>query len=443
MANSQKNIDYVLRTVEERDIRFIRLWFTDVSGNLKSFAISPEDLEEAFDEGIGFDGSAVDGFASVSESDMLAFPDATTFQILPWRPTEKGVARIFCDIKTPKREPFHGDPRNCLRRIFRYAEKRGFIPNVGPQIEYFYFKGEHEPVPLDSAGYFDLTPGDSARDLRRSTVLGLENLSIPVEYSYHALAPSQHGLSLRYAEALSCADNLITARLVVKQMAFEDGAYASFMPKPLQGQPGSSMFLHQSLFDNEGNNIFWGPNREAFHLSEYAHSYIAGLIKYAPEYCLVTNPTVNSYKRLVPSVNVPTYATWGRKNRAALVRIPLHKPGKHASTRVELRLPDASCNPYLAIAATVAAGLKGIDEKLELPEEYEGGETEQELASKGCVRLPRTLGEALDNFRESSLMREVLGDHIFEFMVEQKEREWFEYNSSVTDWELERYYAGF
>ncbi len=444
MSNSSKDIDYVLRTVEERDVRFVRLWFTDVLGNLKSFAISPEDLEEAFEEGIGFDGSSVNGFSSVVESDMLAFPDASTFQFLPWRPAVNAVTRIFCDICTPDRQPFEGDPRHCLMRVFRLASDRGFVPNVGPELEYFYSDSSKTPVPLDDAGYFDLAPTNSSRNLRRDTVLSLERLSIPVEYSFHAMGPSQQGISLRYAEAVSAADNIMTTRFAVKQIAQNNGFYASFMPKPIPGRPGSGMFLQESLFDGEGENVFWGAEG-GHHLSDVACHYIAGLVRYAPEYMLLTNPTVNSYKRLVPDGEAPTFATWGRRNRNALVRIPMHKPGKHQSTRVELRVPDPSANPYHAIAATVMAGLKGIEEGLPLPPEYTSdlGTSELELESAGFERLPRDLGEAIEAFRSSELMREVLGDHTFEFLVEEKSREWLSYNSTVTDWEVRSYYGGY
>ena len=448
MTNEQ-NIDFVLRTVEERDIRFVRLWFTDVLGNLKSFAISPEDLEEAFDEGIGFDGSAVDGFATLEESDMLAFPDASTFQILPWRPDEAGVARVFCDIKTPYREPFAGDPRACLRRVFQQADNAGYVLNVSPELEFFYFKndttvseGSAVPEPLDHAGYFDLTPTDSARDLRRDTTLALEQMSIPVEYSYHAIAPSQNGVSLRYSEAVTCADNIITARLVVKQAAVAHGAFASFMPKPLSGTAGSALFLCESLFDHDGNNLFWAQGAgSVHHLSELAQHYVAGILRYAPEYTLVTNPTVNSYKRLVPTGEVPCFATWGSKNRSAFVRVPTYKPGKQLSRRIELRSPDPTCNPYLTLAVTLAAGMRGIEEGLELPAET--NLPFGQLAESGAQRLPRDLGEAVEAFESSELMREVLGEHIFNYLLNEKRSEWAEYSQTVTDWELRHYYGGF
>lgn len=425
MTNEQ-NIDFVLRSVEERDIRFVRLWFTDVLGNLKSFAISPEDLEEAFEEGIGFDGSAVDGFAALEESDMLAFPDASTFQVLPWRPSESGVARIFCNIRTPQGDPFPGDPRACLYRAFRAADQAGYVLNVSPELEFFYFKedttvsrGSAVPVPLDNAGYFDLTPDDSARDLRRDLTLELEQMSIPVEYSYHAAAPSQNGVSLRYSEAVTCADNIMTARLVIKQTARQHGMFASFMPKPLSGVAGSAMFLSQSLFDHNGNNLFWAEGKgSVHHLSVTAQHYVAGLLKYAPEFALVTNPTVNSYKRLVPNGEVPCYATWGSKNRSAFVRVPTYKPGKQLSRRVELRSPDPTCNPYLTMAVTLAAGMRGIAEELPLPEESSAPFSE--LAASGVTRLPHDLGEAVEAFAGSELMRETLGDHIFNYLLTEK-----------------------
>lgn len=448
MTNEQ-NIDFVLRSVEERDIRFVRLWFTDVLGNLKSFAISPEDLEEAFEEGIGFDGSAVDGFAALEESDMLAFPDASTFQVLPWRPSESGVARIFCNIRTPQGDPFPGDPRACLYRAFRAADQAGYVLNVSPELEFFYFKedttvsrGSAVPVPLDNAGYFDLTPDDSARDLRRDLTLELEQMSIPVEYSYHAAAPSQNGVSLRYSEAVTCADNIMTARLVIKQTARQHGMFASFMPKPLSGVAGSAMFLSQSLFDHNGNNLFWAEGKgSVHHLSATAQHYVAGLLKYAPEFALVTNPTVNSYKRLVPNGEVPCYATWGSKNRSAFVRVPTYKPGKQLSRRVELRSPDPTCNPYLTMAVTLAAGMRGIAEELPLPEESSAPFSE--LAASGVTRLPHDLGEAVEAFSGSELMRETLGDHIFNYLLTEKREEWAEYSQTVTDWELRHYYGGF
>lgn len=444
--SGDREIDFVLRTVEKRDIRFVRLWFTDVLGNLKSFSISSEELEEAFLEGIGFDGSSIEGFTPMEESDMLAFPDPSTFTVLPWRPAERGVARMFCDVRTPSREPFDGDSRACLRNIFREVDEKGYVFNVGPKIEYFYFQDDQDPIPNDYAGYFDLTSSDVSTDLRRETTLMLERMSIPVEYSFHANAPSQNCVELRYSEALGCADSIMTARLVIRQEAFANNLFASFMPKPLNGCSGSGMFLYQSLFDHEGTNLFWAPKEfHPAHLSELAQRYVAGLLKYAPEFALVTNPTVNSYKRLVNNGEVPVYATWGRKNRSALVRIPTHKPGKHNSTRVELRNPDPTANPYLTLAVTLAAGIRGIEEGLDLPEEMTGSYldlSEAEATDRGIVHMPHTLGEAIDRFETSELMRETLGEHIFDYLIAAKRREWNEYCTTVTDWERERYYNG-
>lgn len=443
---SETDIDFVLRTVEERDVRFVRLWFSDVLGNLKSFSISPEELEEAFEEGIGFDGSSIDGFVTAEASDLLAFPITETFQILPNNSDGARVATIFCNIMTPRREVFEGDPRSRLIRVFEQAEAQGYVPNVGPKIEYFYFDNDKNPIPLDSAGYFDLTPSDIARDLRRETSMALERLSISVQYSFHGSAPSQSGVELRYAEALSCADNIMTARLVIKQMAARAGLFASFMPKPIASCPGSSMILNQSLLNHEGENLFWAPKTfHKAHLSELAQHYVAGILHFAPEFMLVTNPTVNSYKRLTAGGEVPTHASWGRKNRSSLVRIPTHKPGKHIATRLELRSPDPTANPYLALAATIAAGLKGIELELELPEEFTGdafsAEPGAELPGLGAP-LPTTLGEAVDAFEKSELMREVMGDHIFNYLVESKRAEWLDFCSTVTDWEKDHYYGG-
>lgn len=439
------NIDFVLRTVEERDIRFVRLWFSDIQGNLKSFSIASEDLEEAFNEGVGFDGSAVEGLVPPEESDMLAFPDPATFQILPHSGSQRDTARVFCGIRTPSREVFDGDPRSCLERVFRKADEKGYVLNVGPKIEYFYFRDRGPvPVPLDDASYFDLTSSDSATDLRHQTILMLERMSVSVATSYHSNAASQNAVELRYAEALASADNIMTARLIIRQVAYANNMFASFMPKPLTNVSGSGMFLYQSLFDHEGNNLFWAPKEHhPAHLSDLAQHYVAGLLKYAPDYALITNPTVNSYKRLVRNGEVPIYATWGRKDRTALVRVPTHKPGKHQSTRVELRQADPSANPYLAFAITLAAGIRGIDEGLRLPEEVSTvGMTDAEARSLGIERLPRSLGRAIERFENSSFVREALGDHICDYLLDVKRREWHDFRSTVTDWERERYYAG-
>lgn len=442
---NQQNIDYVLRSVEQRDIRFVRLWFVDILGRLKNFAISPEDLEVAFEEGIGFDGSAIEGFATPEEADMLAFPDASTFQILPWRPSHNGVARVFCDVCTPDRKPFAGDPRDALRRMFYKAEKAGYLLNVGAELEYYYFPDEHTPEPLDNVGYFDLSVSDAARDLRRNTVLTLEKMSVPVEYTFHAAGRSQHGMSLRHAEALSMSDAITTAKLIIKQQAYESGCHASFMPKPLAGEDGSAMFLCQSLFDHDGNNVFWGEDDEKYHLSDIAKHYMAGILAHAREISAITNPTVNSYKRITTGGDsVPQYATWGLRNRASMVRIPVYKPGKQLSTRIELRSPDPMANPYLVNAVTLAAGLDGIERKLELPPEATAETlklTDRQMVEAGYTPLPRSLKEALDVFEDSQFMKDALGEHIQSFFLKKKRDEWHKFESTITEWEIKHYLA--
>lgn len=442
---NQQNIDYVLRSVEQRDIRFVRLWFVDILGRLKNFAISPEDLEVAFEEGIGFDGSAIEGFATPEEADMLAFPDASTFQILPWRPSHNGVARVFCDVCTPDRKPFAGDPRDALRRMFYKAEKAGYLLNVGAELEYYYFPDEHTPEPLDNVGYFDLSVSDAARDLRRNTVLTLEKMSVPVEYTFHAAGRSQHGMSLRHAEALSMSDAVTTAKLIIKQQAYESGCHASFMPKPLAGEDGSAMFLCQSLFDHDGNNVFWGEDDEKYHLSDVAKHYMAGILAHAREISAITNPTVNSYKRITTGGDsVPQYATWGLRNRASMVRIPVYKPGKQLSTRIELRSPDPMANPYLVNAVTLAAGLDGIERKLELPPEATAETlklTDRQMVEAGYTPLPRSLKEALDVFEDSQFMKDALGEHIHSFFLKKKRNEWHKFESTITEWEIKHYLA--
>lgn len=442
---NQQNIDYVLRSVEQRDIRFVRLWFVDILGRLKNFAISPEDLEVAFEEGIGFDGSAIEGFATPEEADMLAFPDASTFQILPWRPSHNGVARVFCDVCTPDRKPFAGDPRDALRRMFYKAEKAGYLLNVGAELEYYYFPDEHTPEPLDNVGYFDLSVSDAARDLRRNTVLTLEKMSVPVEYTFHAAGRSQHGMSLRHAEALSMSDAITTAKLIIKQQAYESGCHASFMPKPLAGEDGSAMFLCQSLFDHDGNNVFWGEDDEKYHLSDTAKHYMAGILAHAREISAITNPTVNSYKRITTGGDsVPQYATWGLRNRASMVRIPVYKPGKQLSTRIELRSPDPMANPYLVNAVTLAAGLDGIERKLELPPEATAETlklSDRQMVEAGYTPLPRSLKEALDVFEDSQFMKDALGEHIHSFFLKKKRDEWHKFESTITEWEIKHYLA--
>jgi glutamine synthetase len=444
MAAAKFDKDYVLKTVEERGIHFIRFWFTDVLGMMKSFAITDAELEGAFAEGMGFDGSSIEGFTRIQESDMVAYPNPETFQILPWRPGDNGVARMFCDVVTPDDgKPFVGDPRFALKRMLKKAQDMGgYTMYVGPELEFFYFADDQGTEVLDEGGYFDLTPLDIASDLRRDTVLTLEKMGIPVEYSHHEVAPSQHEIDLRYSDALGMADNVMTYRLVVKEIAFANGVYATFMPKPIQGQNGSGMHTHQSLFTKDGNAFFDAKDPDGYNLSTVGKQYIAGLLKYAREFCAITNPLVNSYKRLVPGYEAPTYVTWARRNRSAMVRVPMYKPGKENATRVEFRSPDPSCNPYLAFAAMLGAGLKGIEEGLTLPAEASNNVfkmTDEELQAAGIVTLPKDLGEAIELFEQSALMKEVLGEHIHTFYVENKRAEWADYVQNVSQWELDKY----
>jgi len=436
--------DYVLKTIKERGIHFIRFWFTDVLGNPKSFAVTPSEIPGAFEEGMGFDGSSVEGFARVQESDMIAYPDASTFQVLPWRPSTDGVARMFCDIRTPDGAPFDGDPRFALRRAAAKAAEMGYTANFGPELEYFYFRDCNGTEVLDHGGYFDLTTLDSASDLRRDTVLTLEKMGISVEYSHHEASPSQHEIDLRYDEVLPMADSVMTYRSVVKEVASKHGVFASFMPKPMADLPGSGMHVHMSLFDEDENNAFFDPHDpEGFNLSRTARHYIAGLLKYAPEYCAVTNQYVNSYKRLIPGFEAPVFISWANRNRSAMVRVPMYKPGKELGCRVELRNADPAANPYLAFAAMLGAGLAGIEEELTLMPPADGVNiyemTPEQRAESGYGTLPSSLGEAIDLFEGSQLMKDVLGEHIHRYFVENKRREWNEYRAYVTQWELDRY----
>lgn len=441
VANPQQ--DFVLKTVKSRDVHFVRFWFTDVLGNMKSFAVVPNELYGAFADGMGFDGSCIEGFSKRQESDMLAYPDPSTFQVLPWRPESNAVGRMFCDIKMPDGTPFEGDPRHVLERVVQKATDAGFNYNVGPELEFFYFKSAEGTEVLDRGSYFDLTSLDSASDLRRDTVLTLEKMGIPVEYSHHEKGPSQHEIDLRYADALSMADAVMTYKQVVKEIAMKHGVYASFMPKPMADAPGNGMHVHQSLMDRSGNNVFFDPDDPSgYNLSATAKSYIAGLLKYAPEYTLVTNQYVNSYKRLQPGGEAPTCISWGARNRSTLVRIPGYRPNSESACRVELRSPDPAANPYLAFAVMLAAGLAGIEEGLELmPPADEAapiGCTRYEHRARGIETLPESLGEAVERFAESKLMRETLGEHIHDYLVRTKREEWEAYQGIVTAWELER-----
>ena len=441
MAKAKKDVEWVLRQCRDLNVAFVRLWFTDVLGILKSFAITLNELETAMAEGMGFDGSSIEGFARIEESDMIAFPDPSTFTLLPWRPQDGPVARMFCDIRRSDGQPYEGDPRYALRRMLRKAEKMGYTFYVGPELEYFYLKDSSCRLEvLDSGGYFDLTPQNLAVDMRRQTVQMLQCMGIEVEYSHHEVAPSQHEIDLRYTDALRMADHTMTYRQCVKEVAARNGVYATFMPKPLFGQNGSGMHTHQSLFKGERNAFF--DAKDPYPLSKVAKSYIAGLLRHAKEYCAVIAQWVNSYKRLVPGYEAPCYICWGRRNRSAMVRVPGYKPGKEKATRAELRSPDPACNPYLAFAVMLAAGLKGVEEGYKLPEPVEqdvyslGAE---ERAPLGIESLPRDLGHAIDCCEGSQLVREALGDHIFEKFVENKKIEWDRYRVQVTGYELEKY----
>ena len=430
----------VLEIVKENDVRFIRIWFTDILGQLKSFAITSEELETAFAEGMGFDGSSIKGFARIDESDMIAKPDPTTFAILPWRPKEKAVARMFCDILEPDGSPYQGDPRYILKRNLERLKEKNYTFYVGPELEYFYFKDEKHPEVLDKGGYFDLTTLDAASDLRRDTNLTLEAMGIKAEYSHHEVAPSQHEIDLYYTDALTMADNVMTHKVVVKEIAHKYGFYATFMPKPLFGVNGSGMHTHQSLF--KGNkNTFFDPN-DKYHLSEIARGYIAGLLKHAPEITAVTNQWVNSFKRLVPGYEAPVYISWARRNRSTLVRVPMYKPTKEKATRVEFRSPDPACNPYLAFAVMLVAGLEGVEKGYPLPDPIEKDVyhlSAEERKKLGLETLPGSLIEAIDLAEESELVQKALGDHIFNYFIASKKVEWDNYRNQVHPWEIDEY----
>jgi glutamine synthetase len=443
--DTNKSIDemkeFVLKKARDNKIKFIRLWFTDVQGILKSFSVTVEGLEEALSEGMGFDGSSIEGYSRIEESDMIAMPDPSTFQILPWRPTENGVARMFCDIMQPDGQHFDGDPRWVLKRNLKKAKDLGYTFYVGPELEFFYFKSdEGPPEVLDKGGYFDLTTLDVASNLRRESVLYLEALGIDVEYSHHEVAPSQHEIDLRYADALTMADNAMTYRTVIKEIATKNGVYATFMPKPLFGENGSGMHTHQSLFQGDRNSFFDAEDK--FNLSVTAKQYIAGLLHHCKEFVAVTNQWVNSYKRLVPGYEAPVYISWARRNRSTLVRVPLYKPGKEKATRVEFRCPDPACNPYLAFSVMLAAGLEGIKKKYELGPPVEQNIFEMDLLKReeaGIDTLPDNLYEAIKCMESSTLIKDTLGEHVFTKFIENKKIEWERYRIHVSKYELDTY----
>jgi len=439
--DNKESKEYVLKMAKEQDVKFIRLWFTDILGFLKSFAITVEELEGALEQGMGFDGSSIQGFARIDESDMVAMPDPDTWQLLPWRPrVHHAVARMFCDIQKPGGAVFEGDPRYVLKRNLKQAADMGYTFYVGPELEYFYFQDSKGTQRLDEGGYFDMTPLDVASDLRRETVLTLEEMGIAVEYSHHEVAASQHEIDMRYTDALTMADNVMTYRLVVKQIALQQGVYATFMPKPVFGINGSGMHVHQSLFKGDTNAFF--DKNDKYHLSKVAKCYIAGLLRHAPEITAVNNQWVNSYKRLVPGYEAPVYLSWAVRNRADLIRVPEYMPGKERSTRIEFRSPDPACNPYLAFSVMLAAGLEGIEKEYEVPDPVEENVyemTEEERKKRGIGTLPGSLWEAIQLTEKSELVRKSLGDHVFDAFIKNKKIEWDQYRSQVTDYELNKY----
>jgi len=437
-----KDKEYVLKSARDLGVKFIRLWFTDILGFLKNVAITIEELEEALEEGVGFDGSSIEGFTRSEESDMIALPDPNTFAILPWRPKENAVARMFCDVVKPGGEPFDGDPRYILKKNLQAAARLGYNFYVGPELEHFYFKSSEDPKPLDAGGYFDLTPLDFATDLRRETILAMEELGVGVEFSHHEVAPSQHEIDFRYTDALTMADSLMTYRLVVKEIAMKNGVYATFMPKPLAGENGSGMHVNMSLFKGDRNAFF--DAKDPAHLSGVAKQFLAGILKHVREFTVVTNQWVNSYKRLTPGYEAPVYVTWALTNRADLVRIPRSKPGKEEACRIELRSPDPACNPYLVFSVILAAGLEGLtsEKPLRLPPAAEtnvAGLSPEERRRLGIQALPRDLGEAIEAAQDSQLLRRSLGDHSFGSFLRNKRIEWERYCSAVTDFELKTY----
>lgn len=433
----------VLRISKERDVKFVRLWFTDILGFLKSFAITIRELEGALEDGMGFDGSSIAGFVRIDESDMVAMPDPSTFRILPWKASDQVVAVMLCDILEPNGNPYQGDPRWVLKKNLERAAKMGYTFNVGPELEYFYFqKSTGKPEALDQGGYFDLTPLDVASELRKQTVTVLEEMGVPVEYSHHEVAPSQHEIDLKYRDALTMADSTMIYRLVVKEVALKNNVYASFMPKPIFGVNGSGMHTHQSLFKGK-KNAFFDP-KDKYHLSDIAKKYIAGLMKHAREITLVTNQWVNSYKRLVPGYEAPVYISWAQRNRSDLIRIPVYKPKKELATRVEYRSPDPACNPYFAFSVMLAAGLEGIEKRYPLRDPIERNVyemTEEERKKYKIDSLPGDLYEAIKITEKSDLVKQALGDHVFHQFIENKKIEWERYRARVTDYELDQYFS--
>ena len=436
----EKAKEYVLKTVKDSNVKLVSLWFTDILGFLKSFDITPHGLEGALADGMGFDGSSVEGFARVDESDMMVLPDPTTFQILPWSQPQSPVARMFCDILRPGGQPFEGGPRYVLKRNLKRASDLGYTFNIGPELEYFYFQNPEGTRILDEGGYFDLTPPDVASGLRLETVLILEQMGISVETSHHEVATSQHEIDLHYTDALTMADNVMTCRLVIKEVAQKHGVYATFMPKPIFGVNGSGMHVHQSLFQGDKNAFF--DENDSYYLSEVARHYIAGLLKHAPEITSVVSQWLNSYKRLVPGYEAPVYISWARRNRSDMIRVPDYQLGKEKATRVEFRVPDPACNPYLAFSVVLAAGFAGIEQGYELADPIEENVFEMssdERKQRGIGTLPMNLSDAISVTEKSELVRKALGDHVFDSFIKNKKIEWEQYRIQVTGYELKRY----
>ncbi len=441
MVLNAETKDDVMKLADDHNVKFIRLWFSDIKGKLKSFSITREELECALDEGMGFDGSSIEGYRDIEESDMIAMPDPKTFQLLSWRQENgTGVGRMICNVLTPDGKPYEGDPRYVLKKQIKKIEKEGYTFYVGPEAEYFYFADSNGTEILDKGGYFDLVPLDLAANFRRDTIFALEDMGIKVEYSHHEVAPSQHEIDLHYTEGLRMADAVQTYKLVVKQTAMQNGIYATFMPKPIFGENGSGMHTHQSLFKGD-KNLFFDKNDKAY-LSKMAKHYIAGVLKHAYELTSILNPIVNSYKRLVPGYEAPVYVAWAQRNRSALVRVPIYKPGREKATRIEWRSPDPTCNPYLAFAVMLAAGMEGVNKKYDLADPVEKNifkMSEADMKKADIQMLPGSLKEAIDATAESDLARKVLGDHVFNRYIEIKNREWDEYRLHVSQWELDRY----
>ena len=439
--NVKKSKEYILELVKEQNVRFIRLWFTDILGTLKSFAITVGELKRAMEEGMGFDGSSIQGFARIDESDMIAMPDLNTFLLLPQSAQEKyPEARMFCDIQKPGGDIFEGDPRYVLKRNLKRAADMGYTFYVGPELEYFYFKDKYSTETLDDGGYFDLTSLDTATDLSRETVITLESMGIGIDYYHHEVAPSQHEIVMKYTDALTMADNVMTYRLIIKEVALNHGVYATFMPKPIFGINGSGMHVHQSLFKGKTNAFF--SRDDEHYLSTIAKQYVAGLLKHAPEITLINNQWINSYKRLVPGYEAPVYLSWAQRNRADLIRVPGYKPGQENATRVEFRSPDPACNPYLAFSVMLAAGLEGIEKQYAFVEPIELNVyelNEQERKKLGIGTLPASLWEAIQLAEKSELVQKALGEHVFNAIIEDKKFEWAKYRTQVTEYELERY----